>query len=137
MKKLTFLLFLMGLVVGFGAGLKYQAVTDPPIQLQFVTVDPQEDQFSFGRVEAIAESRLAIKEYDFAMDSEIVVIYEVTPQTDWGNINSLDELQWGDDLVVEYFQVGNRRVATCIVKEEPEEDSTNVQEEENFRVIAL
>lgn len=76
------------------------------------------DKFSFGTVVAIAEGQVTIKEYDFANDADVNVVYAVTPETEFGNINALSDLAVNDDIVIDYVEKGGKRSISTLVKEE-------------------
>lgn len=80
--------------------------------------DAENDRFTFGKVISVNAARLTVKEYDFAKDFDVVTTYQVTQQTEFGNINKLADLQPGDDVVIDYLQEGRQRRVTTLVKEE-------------------
>ena len=78
----------------------------------------EEDKFSFGRVVAVADGLITVKEYDFAKDADIEVGYAVTAETEFGNINTAADLKVDDDIVIDYVEKDGKRVVTTLVKEE-------------------
>ncbi len=76
------------------------------------------DKFSFGTVVAIAEGQVTIKEYDFANDADVNVVYAVTAETEFGNINALTDLAVNDDIVIDYVEKDGKRSISTLVKEE-------------------
>ncbi len=88
-----------------------------------------EDRFSFGRVISVGAEAITVREYDFERDEDVEVVYEVVPETEFGNIDELAELQPDDDVVLDYQVVDGERVATTLVREEAGEEG--LDEEEN------
>ncbi|MEI8010896.1 MAG: hypothetical protein WCI27_00240 [Candidatus Omnitrophota bacterium] len=77
-----------------------------------------EDKFSFGKVVSIQGQKIAVKEYDFAKDADVEVAYDVTTETELGNINAVTDLAVNDDVVIDYVEKEGKRVVTTLVKED-------------------
>lgn len=77
-----------------------------------------EDKFSFGKVVSVAGQKIAVKEYDFAKDADVEVAYEVTGETELGNINAITDLAANDDVVIDYVEKDGKRLVTTLVKED-------------------
>ena len=77
-----------------------------------------EDKFSFGKVVSVAGQKIAVKEYDFAKDADVEVTYEVTAETELGNINAVTDLAANDDVVIDYMEKDGKRLVTTLVKED-------------------
>ena len=88
------------------------------------------DMFSFGKVVSVSENILKVREYDFANDSDVDATYEITPETEFGNITSLADLRAGDDVVMDYTDSGDRRTIVTLVREETTEDEPLLPEPE-------
>lgn len=96
------------------------------------------DMFSFGQVVSIGDQQVTIKEYDFVQDADVEVVYDVTSETEYGNVTSLSDLVVADNVVVDYMEKDGKKVITTLVKEEVSaetpEDASNVMEEGNTQV---
>lgn len=86
------------------------------------TAPEEEDHFSFGKVRSVSRHCIVLTEYDFAVDADTQVVYLVTPSTELGNIDALEDLSPGDSVVLDYRMDGDRRIVTTLVKEEQEEE---------------
>jgi len=78
----------------------------------------EEDKFSFGKVIAVADTQITVKEYDFTKDADVETAYSITKETELGNINAIADLKAGDDIVIDYVEKEGKRVVTTLVKEE-------------------
>lgn len=87
-----------------------------------------DDFFCFGKVVEFTTDTLTIKEYDFARDADVQVSYKVTPQTEYGNVASLEGLKVGDDVVLDYQKTATTNWITILVREETgvEEDAADL-----------
>lgn len=77
-----------------------------------------EDKFSFGKVVSVTDQQITVKEYDFAKDADVEATYDLTPETEFGNINAAKDLAVGDDIVLDYAEKDGKRIVTTLVKEE-------------------
>lgn len=77
-----------------------------------------EDKFSFGKVVSVTAEQVTVKEYDFAKDADVEMVYAVTPETELGNINAVTDLVASDDIVIDYVEKDGKRVVTTLVKED-------------------
>ena len=77
-----------------------------------------EDKFSFGKVVSVAGQQISVKEYDFAKDADVEVAYQVTAETELGNINAVTDLAANDDVVIDYMEKDGKRIITTLVKED-------------------
>lgn len=85
-----------------------------------------EAKFTFGTVIDVTSTNLRIKERDFGNNADLETAYIATPQTEFGNITSLTNLQPGDEVVVDYIETNHQFILTHILKEEPDtEEVTN------------
>jgi hypothetical protein len=71
----------------------------------------------FGTVVSVADSSIAVREYDFAADADAVVVYAIIPETESGNLASPAELSPGDSVVLDYVKAGESRVITTLTRE--------------------
>jgi hypothetical protein len=84
--------------------------------------------YSYGEVVKASEQNLSVLEYDYEMDEERTVDYNVTPNTVLTNIAKAAQLAKGDTVEV-YFkeETGGKRVAQMVIKDDtanPVEDQT-------------
>ncbi len=77
-----------------------------------------EDKFSFGKVVSVNAQQVTVKEYDFAKDADVEMVYTVTAETELGNVNAVTDLAANDDIVIDYVEKDGQRVVTTLVKEE-------------------
>ncbi len=77
-----------------------------------------EDKFSFGKVVSVNAQQVTVKEYDFAKDADVEMVYNVTAETELGNVNAVTDLAANDDIVIDYVEKDGKRVVTTLVKEE-------------------
>ena len=77
-----------------------------------------EDKFSFGKVVSVNAQQVTVKEYDFAKDADVEMVYTVTAETELGNVNAVTDLAANDDIVIDYVEKDGKRVVTTLVKEE-------------------
>jgi hypothetical protein len=83
-----------------------------------VAQEADTDKFSFGKVVSVAADQVTVKEYDFAKDADVEVVYSVTAETELGNVNAVADLIAEDDVVIDYVEKEGKRVVTTLVKEE-------------------
>ncbi len=83
-----------------------------------VAQEADTDKFSFGKVVSIAADQVTVKEYDFAKDADVEVVYTTTAETELGNVNAVADLTAEDDVVIDYVEKEGKRVVTTLVKEE-------------------
>ncbi len=86
-------------------------------QMPEVDSGGESDRFSFGKVISVKDGTITLVEYDFGKDADVHVVYRVTPATEYGNIESLSELNPGDDVVLDFVLKGSKRLVTTLVKE--------------------
>jgi hypothetical protein len=77
------------------------------------------DRFSFGKVAALVPQGLTVREYDFAKDADVEVLYQLLPDTETGNICAERPLQIGDNVVLDYLEKDSQRFVTSLIREEP------------------
>ena len=77
-----------------------------------------DDKFSFGKVVTASAQQLTVKEYDFAKDADVEVNYNVTGETEFGNVNAVTDLAANDDVVIDYGEKDGKRVVMTLVKED-------------------
>ena len=87
-----------------------------PVRAQENATD--EDKFSFGKIVSVGEGQITVKEYDFAKDADVETVYNLTSETELGNINAVKDLVVGDDVVLDYAEKDGKRMVTTLVKEE-------------------
>jgi hypothetical protein len=78
----------------------------------------ENDKFSFGKVVSVAADQVTVKEYDFAKDADVEVVYSVSAETEFGNVSKVTDLVANDDIVVDYVEKDGKRLITTLVKEE-------------------
>ena len=83
-----------------------------------VAQENNEDKFSFGKVASVTAQQITVKEYDFAKDADVEMTYDVTAETELGNVNAVTDLAVNDDIVIDYMEKDGKRVITTLVKEE-------------------
>jgi hypothetical protein len=76
------------------------------------------DWFSFGKVVRARRHTLVLREYSFAKDADVNIVYHTTGQTEYANFKKLTDLRRGEDVVVNYVVSHKRRTIITIVKEE-------------------
>lgn len=118
MKKMILaVLFIVGVVLaGTRLGVAQEAVMGSAAAVG--AQEAENDKFSFGKVVSVGEDQITIKEYDFAKDADVEVVYAVTSETELGNINAVKDLAADDDVVIDYTENAGKRVVTTLVKEE-------------------
>ncbi|MFH0753900.1 MAG: hypothetical protein V2A70_04980 [Candidatus Omnitrophota bacterium] len=106
MRKFTvILLFVLGIVLSFKVVASFaQENTD--------------DKFSFGKVVNVSAQQITVKEYDFAKDADVEVSYDVTAETEFGNVNAVTDLAVNDDVVIDFTEKDGKRVVMTLVKED-------------------
>jgi hypothetical protein len=83
-----------------------------------VAQENNEDKFSFGKVVSVSAQQVTVKEYDFAKDADVEVVYTVSPETEFGNVNAVTDLAANDDIVIDYVEKDGSRIVTTLVKED-------------------
>jgi tetratricopeptide (TPR) repeat protein len=86
----------------------------------FVSEAPQSDnadKFTFGTIVRAADHRVVVREYDFALDSDVEREYGVNDETELGNLSGLDQLVPGESVVLDYTESNGQRLIRTIVKE--------------------
>lgn len=82
------------------------------------TVSAQEEElqldFSSGVVKELAEGRLTISEFDWEAVTEADVTYQVAPDVELTNVDSLDQIAPGDEVEIDYVTTDQGRVAKAI-----------------------
>jgi hypothetical protein len=78
--------------------------------------------FSFGTIVRVDGDTFVMREYDFATDADVEQPYQVSPSTEYGNVQHLAHLRPGDSVVVDYHLDGEARRVETLVKEDPDPD---------------
>jgi len=121
MKRLS-MLVLVGMVLALSAGMVSAQDDGTSIVTPDISEAPDmpmmaEGDYSYGSVVAVdsASNRITISEYNYENDSESNVTYSVDINTKYENAGSLNEIQAGDDVDIDYTVGGdNVRTATAI-----------------------
>ncbi len=77
----------------------------------------EELKYSFGTVVSVGNNQVTVLEYDDDMEKEVEVVYNVNAQTQFKNVNALDELAKDDSIELFYNEKDGNRVASQIIKE--------------------
>ena len=99
MKKAIFLMFVLGLVAGFGCSLNVYAQEAQPAPAPVPEVAPAvEGQEAYGEVVSIdvKAGTIAITEYDYEKDQDINKTYTIDKAATYENVKSLGEIKVGD-----------------------------------------
>lgn len=78
----------------------------------------REDRFAFGQVITVQRRSMTIVEYDFSKEATVTSTYFATHSTEFGNLDSLRDLQPGDQVVMDFELRGRKRILVTLVKEE-------------------
>ncbi len=78
----------------------------------------KQDRFAFGKISAIADNTVTLKEYDVAHDAYAEVAYLASPATEYGNVSGLADLQVEDDIVLDYAERNGHRWIVSLVRGE-------------------
>ena len=78
--------------------------------------------FSIGTIVRVTGEAFVMREYDFVTDAEVEQIYQITPDTEYGNVLDLSHLRPGDSVVVDYQLDGETRRVETLVKEDLDPD---------------
>jgi hypothetical protein len=90
-------------------------------------------EYSFGRVIAVTESQIIVKEYDYSSEEDVEVVYIITSETVLINVETYVELLIGDDVEIDYKDSNGQKIAMVIAKELLENtEDTNEYEEDNW-----
>lgn len=116
------MLVLVGMVLALSAGMVSAQDDGTSIVTPDISEAPDmpmmaEGDYSYGSVVAVdsASNRITISEYNYENDSESNVTYSVDINTKYENAGSLNEIQAGDDVDIDYTVGGdNVRTATAI-----------------------
>jgi len=91
-----------------------------------VLADEEENttEYSWGIVTKISGKIINVLEYDYDTDEDVEVVYAVDPEVELKNIDSLQDLQKGDNIEIDFVVKGEKRIAKVISLEGvlPEED---------------
>ena len=85
--------------------------------------ETEETEFAYGTVASIdlSAGTIVIKEQDYDTDIEQDVTYYFSPDTDFENINSIDEIAVGNDIDISYLaKDGGKKVIKFISVYRPE-----------------
>lgn len=105
---------MFGLGIGFFAGIRYRSQGK-----QVENAGNNEScRYSFGKVVSVSDRQLAVCEYDFSKDCDAEVVYNVIPDTEFGNVQPLTDLKPDDDVVIDYVEKEGRRVIMIVVREQ-------------------
>ena len=74
---------------------------------------------TYGIVTEISDKSIVIKEFDFETEEEKAVSYNIDSGTEMKNFTKLSEIKMEDDVVIEFAEKGNVKLARSITKEEP------------------
>jgi hypothetical protein len=89
--------------------------------------DAPSERFSFGKVVRVTEGSVRLVEYDFSRDANIEIEYFETPTTEYGNVEGLNDLRAGDDVVIDYTELGGQRTIVTLVREETDSSIGSVE----------
>ena len=80
-----------------------------------------EDKFAFGTVVGAANGEITVQEHAVDQDIDVKSVYTVNAETEFGNIDSVEHLKPGDNVVLDYVEKDGKRTVTTLVKEESQE----------------
>ncbi|MBL7072166.1 MAG: hypothetical protein ISS33_00120 [Candidatus Omnitrophica bacterium] len=89
----------------------------------FAVAQEQEDlvDSAYGTVVSISDGSVTLNEYDFDLDTEKSMIYEITADTELENIDSLEEIKAGSEVSVECIvKDGKNQIVSIYLYEEEE-----------------
>jgi hypothetical protein len=93
--------------------------------------------FAYGVVETIGAQTFQMREYNYEADKSIVMTYQVTADTEFGNIKGLFDLKPGDPVVLDYEMRGKVRVATALIKEEETDETAHLPSDSNTGLLQV
>ena len=81
-------------------------------------------EYSWGIVAKISGKTINVLEYDYDTDQDVEIVYVVDTEVELKNIDSLRDLQEGDNIEIDFVVKGEKRIAKVISLEGvmPEED---------------
>jgi len=85
--------------------------------------------FTYGVVINITNTKLVIREYDFDTDEEKEVTYVINASTQFINIESIKDVEVGDEVDINYIEQGGVKMARVITKEMPGEEMPDLGEQ--------
>lgn len=110
-----FLALLLTGLAGFNS-LAEEKVT-PPAPAEAGT--DEELEYTFGTVKSIADGQIVITEFDYDTGEEKEMTYAVDPKVELNNVKSLQEIQQGDEVDIDYRVEGEKKTAQVISVAKP------------------
>ncbi|MFH1395296.1 MAG: hypothetical protein ABIH09_03985 [Candidatus Omnitrophota bacterium] len=89
----------------------------------FAVSQEQEDleNYTDGTVVNVSDGIITISEYDFDVDGEKNVVYEITSESEFENVDSLGNIQKGNEVSIEYIvKDGKNQIVSIYLYEEEE-----------------
>lgn len=78
----------------------------------------QEDIWvTYGTVSELSDKSIVIKEFDFETEQEKAVSYTIDSGTEMKNVSQISEIKLGDDVVIEFVEKNDIKLARSITKE--------------------
>lgn len=98
------------------------------IALPCLSIGQEENmEYSYATVTQVnlSNNEIVVNEYDWNNDTEVTVVYSVSPDARFENVASLKEIKTNDEVSIEYIEKEGRRIArsVSVYKEEPEPTS--------------
>lgn len=81
--------------------------------------ETQEFACAFGDVASISSESIAVKEYDYELETETEVVYRIDGSTKLENVESVQNIQQGNEVSIDYVETdGVRKAVNIYVYEE-------------------
>ena len=74
--------------------------------------------YSWGEVVKVSPEEITVSEYSYDLEKEIDVVYKIEPDVKLKNVTSINNLNEGDSVEIDYVIVGADKVAKAIILEE-------------------
>ncbi|MBU2541773.1 MAG: hypothetical protein KJ593_07720 [Candidatus Omnitrophica bacterium] len=84
----------------------------------------EEIGYIYGIVKSVSPDYITVTEYDYINEQEIDTTYVIDPATELSNVDSLENINMGDNVGIDYIIRDEKRVAKIIIvyKESYEEE---------------
>jgi len=90
----------------------------------------QEDEellYSWGSVQEITSSKLVTLEYDYENEQEVEIEYNIESDLELNYVDSIEEINVGDSVEVEYEEIDDKKIARIISVELSNEEEETVE----------
>lgn len=92
-------------------------------------VEEEDVQYALGDLVMKGENSLTLSEINYETEEETQETYVMDVDTQWDNIESINDLKEGDEVEVFYRVVDQKRMAMVVAKSEVEDEEVVVEEE--------